>query len=123
MEMKKSLNESMQSVETSVEPIRKPVGKSSGFYEEIPIAATLQVDSISVSANKLELILKEFRLKKSRQSGMKAFHIFTNKTLDELVEKKPITIDELRKIRGIGEKKIEGFGEELIWIIRSLEVG
>ncbi|WP_269049428.1 restriction endonuclease [Sporosarcina sp. G11-34] len=120
--LKNNANESMSSVETSEEPIRKPVIKSSDFHEEILVAATLQVDSMSNTSNKLETILKEFRLKKSRQSGMKAFHIFTNKTLDELVEKRPITIEELRKVKGIGEKKIEGFGEELVWIIRSLKV-
>jgi len=120
--LKNKAKESMQSVEPREEPLRKPVAESPSFHEQIPVAATLQVDSISESTNKLESNLKEFRLKKSRESGMKAFHIFTNKTLDELVEKKPITIEELRKIKGIGEKKIEGFGEELVWIIRSLKV-
>jgi len=120
--LKNNAKESMQSVEPREEPTRKPVAESPSFHEQIPVAATLQVDSISESANKLASILKEFRLKKSRESGMKAFHIFTNKTLDELVEKKPITIEELRKIKGIGEKNIEGFGEELVWIIRSLKV-
>lgn len=115
----KEVNESIQSVEASREPIGKSSAMSFGFYDEIPKTATAQMDSISSSTNKLEPILKEFRLKISRQSGMKAFHIFTNKTLDELVEKKPLTIEELRKIRGIGEKKIEGFGEELIYIIKS----
>ncbi len=52
---------------------------------------------------------------------MKAYHIFTNETLLELVDNRPSTIEELLKVRGIGKKKIEDFGEELLKVIRDFK--
>lgn len=112
-------DESVQSIKSSAETI------GSGFTDKgiVPIAVTMAVDSVHVSANELETRLKEYRLSKARKTGKKAFHIFTNKTLEELVEMRPVTIDELRGIHGIGKKKIEDFGEELVGIIRGLKHG
>lgn len=58
-------------------------------------------------------------VKKAKEQNVKAFYIFTNKTLEELIMKKPTTIEELKKINGIGETKINSFGEELINLIKS----
>ena len=110
----------MQTVEASNPLLNNVMEKQFTNKVESSIAVTLEVGP--ASANELEALLKKYRLKKSRESGMKAFHIFTNKTLDDLVEKRPVTIDELRKIRGIGEKKIEDFGEELVKVIRDLKL-
>ena len=114
------LNKSVQTVETSKPLLNNIVEKQYSNQVESIIAATLDVGP--ATANELEALLKKYRLKKSKESGMKAFHIFTNKTLDELVEKRPVTIDELRKIRGIGEKKIADFGGELVKVIRDLKL-
>ena len=90
--------------------------------EEVPVAATVEVEQIPVSNEDLALKLKRFRKKTADESGRKAFHIFTNKTLDSLVEIKPTTLDELRKIPGISDKKIEEFGVELVAILENPEV-
>ncbi|MGP4106743.1 HRDC domain-containing protein [Virgibacillus sp. L01] len=65
----------------------------------------------------LKTTLTEFRLERSKKLDMKAYHIFTNKTLDELVEKQPGTMGQLLKIEGIGQKKAEDFGEDIVAII------
>nr|WP_269135957.1 NERD domain-containing protein [Sporosarcina cyprini] len=72
-----------------------------------------------LSDDELETVLKEFRKNLAETSGRKAFHIFTNKMMAELVEKRPITVEELRGINGFGDKKIGDFGRDLISIIRS----
>jgi restriction system protein len=122
MSIDENLNKSVRSLETRDQLIENVADKQFSYNEEPQVAATLEVDSVNISAVKLETLLKEYRLKKSRQSGMKAFHIFTNKTLSELVEIRPATIDELRGVKGIGEKKIEDFGEELLMVIRELKI-
>ncbi|AOV07379.1 restriction endonuclease [Sporosarcina ureilytica] len=114
------LSESVQTVEASTPLLSNVQEVKLTNKIEASIAATLE--SEAVSANELEAHLKKYRLKKSRESGLKAFHIFTNKTLDELVEKRPVTIDELRQIRGMGEKKIADFGAELVKVIRDLKL-
>lgn len=72
-----------------------------------------------INNDDLEKVLKEFRMKWATKQNVKAFHIFSNQTLEELVLKKPSTLDDLKTIHGIGEAKINNFGEELIGILKS----
>ncbi|TQR10951.1 NERD domain-containing protein [Psychrobacillus soli] len=91
------------------------------FYEEekVPVAATLEKKLLLLSDEDLVLKLKKFRKRLADETERKAFYIFTNKTLDGLVEIKPTTLDELRKVEGIGDKKLEEFGLELVAIIKE----
>jgi len=66
----------------------------------------------------LEEELRKFRKDKAAALGMKAFHIFSNQTLDEIVSKHPTNSIELSTIKGIGEKKIEEYGREIIEVIQ-----
>ncbi|MEK5038053.1 NERD domain-containing protein [Sporosarcina sp. FSL K6-3457] len=93
------------------------------FYqeEEVPVAATLEQEPVLLSDEELELKLKKFRKKLADETERKAFHIFTNKTLDSLIEMRPTTLEALRKVEGIGDKKQEEFGAELVAIIGGSE--
>ncbi|TFE04031.1 HRDC domain-containing protein [Jeotgalibacillus salarius] len=62
--------------------------------------------------------LVDFRLKRSRELNIKPYHVFTNKTLDLILEKQPVTIEDLLLIEGIGEKKAGEFGDEILAIIQ-----
>ncbi|MFC0271843.1 HRDC domain-containing protein [Metabacillus herbersteinensis] len=61
----------------------------------------------------------EFRTTCSKELSVKPFYIFTNKTLEAIIEKKPRTIMALLEIEGIGPKKADEFGEKLIKIVQS----
>ncbi|WP_066172602.1 HRDC domain-containing protein [Bacillus marinisedimentorum] len=67
----------------------------------------------------LRLMLTEFRTNYSKKSNVKPFYVFTNKTLEAILEKKPGTIKELLEIEGIGKKKAEEFGKEILEIIQN----
>lgn len=69
--------------------------------------------------DKLKAELTEFRLNLARQSNRKAYHIFTNQTLEQLLSDKPHSPEELLKINGMGPKKVEEFGEDIVNIIRN----
>lgn len=75
--------------------------------------------SIQTNTTDLEETLKRFRMKVATEQNVKAFHIFTNKTLEELILKQPCTLNDLKNIHGIGEMKVQAFGEELIEIIKG----
>lgn len=79
-----------------------------------------QEDVPSVS-NQETLIqsLKAFRLQKSREENVKAFYIFSDKQMNDLMMKMPKTKQELFKVTGFGEKRINKFGEELLEIIHQ----
>ncbi|WP_431810644.1 NERD domain-containing protein [Lysinibacillus capsici] len=69
------------------------------------------------NAPQLEDALKKFRMQIATKQNVKAYHIFTNKTLDELLLKQPCTINDLKNIQGFGDVKTNAFGEELVELI------
>ena len=64
--------------------------------------------------------LKEWRKKKARELDIAAFMVFSDKTLRDIAHKSPRSREELRKIYGIGEQKLEAFGPELLNELRSI---
>lgn len=58
-----------------------------------------------------------YRLEKSKALDLKPFYIFTNKTLKELISDRPKTTDQLLKIAGIGPKKVEDYGDDILAVI------
>lgn len=69
--------------------------------------------------NKTDLTkeLKSFRMKKSKEENFKPFMVFSDKTLEELIEKLPKTKLELKEITGFGNVKIEKYGDDILKII------
>lgn len=61
--------------------------------------------------------LKSYRLKKSREENVKAYFIFTNAQLDELIVKMPDSLESLKSIPGFGEVKSDKYGQELMAIL------
>jgi ATP-dependent DNA helicase RecQ len=62
-------------------------------------------------------ILKVWRKERANRDSIKPYIIFSDATLIEIVNKLPKTREELFDIRGVGEKKVERYGEEVLKII------
>jgi ATP-dependent DNA helicase RecQ len=54
----------------------------------------------------------------ARQHGVPAYVVFHDATLAELVRLRPQTESGLSQITGIGARKLESYGEELLEILR-----
>ena len=63
------------------------------------------------------LALKNYRLLKSREEGIKAFYIYSNAQLEALVIALPKNKEALIKISGFNHVKCEKYGQEIIDII------
>lgn len=61
--------------------------------------------------------LQKFRSSYAREKRIPPYHVFNNRTLKDLVQKKPQTEADLANIYGIASKKIKEFGEELLNVI------
>ena len=61
--------------------------------------------------------LKDFRYEKSKEEGIKAYYIFTNAQLENIIEVKPKNLNELRNISGFGDKKCEKYGREILEMV------
>ncbi|MGD7023434.1 HRDC domain-containing protein [Rossellomorea vietnamensis] len=101
---------------------KEKVFNQEDYLTEIPQVESAHSPSeskVSPKKDNLKADLTEFRLTRSRESNVKPYHIFTNKTLDSLLEKKPLTMGQLLEIEGIGPKRVEEFGQEIVSIIKS----
>lgn len=63
--------------------------------------------------------LKKYRYNKSISEGVKAYYIFNNAQMEDLILKMPKNIDELLKISGFGPEKCKKYGDEILKIINS----
>lgn len=64
-------------------------------------------------------LLKRWRNEHAAESGMPVYMILKQKSLFELVNKLPLTISQLKGIKGFGKRNTSMFGEEILEIIRS----
>ncbi len=65
--------------------------------------------------------LKNWRNKLAVRKGIEPFKILQNKTIEEIAAKKPATPEELRAVKGIGDKKLKEYGGEILKIIAARE--
>ena len=63
--------------------------------------------------------LKKYRYAKSIEQNIQAYIIYSNETIDELVNKRPKNVEELLSIKRFGTKKIENYGDDIINIINK----
>ena len=63
--------------------------------------------------------LRKLRREIAAERGMPAYVIFHDATLRELASLKPVTMEELRQIRGMGEKRLADLGARVIDCIKS----
>ncbi len=84
--------------------LQRPAAKLSADADAEMDAATLR----------LLAALKSWRLEKSRELNVPAFHIFSNKVLDNIASLKPRTMEQLLTVSGIGPAKAESYGEMIL---------
>ncbi len=85
-----------------------------------PAASANQNEAINtLQSEYIAAKLKEWRLQKSRDLAVSAFVILHNSPLEEISRRAPETHRELESIKGIGQRLIEKFGDEILTIVQS----
>ncbi|MBN2837073.1 MAG: HRDC domain-containing protein [Candidatus Delongbacteria bacterium] len=65
-------------------------------------------------------LLKTFRVELSKKYSLyPLYNVFNNEMLISIIEQKPVTLEELSKIKGFGIKKVEMFGIEIVEFVKS----
>ncbi|MCD0171362.1 HRDC domain-containing protein, partial [Deinococcus sp. 23YEL01] len=64
--------------------------------------------------------LRDLRRDLTRETGLSAYVVFTNATLDALASRQPQSVVELADIPGLGPKRLENYGERIVQAIRSV---
>jgi len=78
-----------------------------------------KISSNSISHPELFEELKNWRRIKAEELEKPAFFVLHQKCLIQIVEQLPVTLEELRKINGIGKRKVKDFGDEIIDVIQK----
>ncbi len=63
--------------------------------------------------------LRSLRYELSQVENVPPYRIFTQETLYELVEKLPVTLKQLKKIKGIGKARLEQYGEDIVDTVKA----
>jgi ATP-dependent DNA helicase RecQ len=63
--------------------------------------------------------LRAWRSDVARQRGVPAYVVLHDSTIDGIATSRPTTLAELRNIPGIGDKKLEHYGDELIALVKA----
>ena len=64
--------------------------------------------------------LRWWRVETARKHNVPAYVIFHDATMREIAKAKPSSLDDLRGVTGVGEKKLETYGAEIIALIREI---
>ena len=63
--------------------------------------------------------LRAWRSQTARSRGVPAYVVLHDSTIDGIATLRPTTLNELRGIPGIGDKKLEHYGDELIALVKA----
>jgi ATP-dependent DNA helicase RecQ len=89
--------------------------------------AALPLPDTSASLGALDLELKEYlrewRRKLATDKGLPAFAVLHDSALVDLCLAKPSTLQELRRISGFGDKRVEMYGKEILDALRRFRQG
>ena len=61
---------------------------------------------------------RSWRAEIARKRGVPAYVVLHDATIDGIASSRPATLTQLRGIAGIGDKKLEHYGDELIALVK-----
>ncbi|GGC82923.1 DNA helicase RecQ [Undibacterium terreum] len=73
--------------------------------------------SLSESEQAIFDKLRWWRVETARKHNVPAYVIFHDSTMREIAKAHPASLDDLRGVSGVGEKKLETYGEEIVALI------
>jgi ATP-dependent DNA helicase RecQ len=82
-----------------------------------------QTTGASVPDEELRNYLREWRRSTAKDQGVPAFVVLHDTTLDEICRVKPTSIPQLKTITGIGERKAELYGQEILVALQRYREG
>ena len=65
--------------------------------------------------------LRAWRSEMARKRGVPAYVVLHDSTIDGIAASRPTTLEQLRGIPGIGDKKLEHYGDELLALVKAAE--
>ena len=77
----------------------------------------VEIKDDTMDSSPLYAALSAWRLQKAQDADVPAFTIAHNTTLRAIAQAKPVTLTELKAVKGMGVKKVKLYGDEIIDIV------
>jgi len=90
---------------------RREAGRSKGYVEA----------DLSSAEQAVFEKLRWWRVETARKHNVPAYVIFHDATMREIAKNRPTSLEDLRHVSGVGEKKLQTYGEEIVALIAELE--
>src|SRR5712692_54569 len=82
------------------------------------------IATITTSADfELKEYFREWRRNTAKDKGVPAFVVLHDSALEDLCIARPSTLQELRRVSGFGDKKVEMYGKEILDVLRRFREG
>lgn len=82
---------------------------------------TILANEIPIEERGIYKELKKYRLVKSREEKIKAYYIYTNKQLEELILSEPACIEDIMKLAWMSELKINKYAQDILNIFQEVK--
>ncbi|HEV7619375.1 MAG TPA: DNA helicase RecQ [Burkholderiaceae bacterium] len=89
---------------------KRPTAKPKGYVES----------DLSATEQAIFDKLRWWRVETARKHNVPAYVIFHDATMREIAKAKPASLSDLRGVSGVGEKKLETYGEEIVALIAEM---
>ncbi len=84
-----------------------------------PARAVGIADQLPVEAQGLFGQLREWRLEAAREHGVPAYVIFHDSTLKEIAHARPVSLEALRRVNGVGMHKLDAYGADIVRLVQK----
>ncbi|WP_108954868.1 DNA helicase RecQ [Streptomyces fragilis] len=102
-------------------PMRKEPKKAPSARGERKAKAAAAAAELPEELQPVFEALRGWRAERAREQGVPAYVIFHDATLREIAAARPSSVEDLRGISGIGEKKLATHGESVVELLTSLD--
>jgi ATP-dependent DNA helicase RecQ len=99
--------------------LRKDAGKIKSQTTKIGDQKKTTHSAINSAEENLLIALKAQRTELAREQGVPPYVIFHDSTLQEMMKLAPTTLHQFRQLTGVGQAKLEKYGDQFINVIKS----
>jgi ATP-dependent DNA helicase RecQ len=104
----------------SAAPSRKSAGRHTAAGNRPAKAAKGAPADLDAAAETRFDALRAWRSEVAREHNLPSYIVFSNAALAEMARRAPATLAELGEVSGVGEKKLEAYGREILRILAPL---
>jgi ATP-dependent DNA helicase RecQ len=104
-------------------PAPAPVAAVRSWEKPAPVPQAARAQDLSGVDLKLREYLREWRRETAKEQGVSAFIVMYDTTLNEVCRSRPTSISGLRQINGIGERKAELYGRQILDALKRFSGG